>query len=117
MCTSHTASSQIRIPSILDVPVESVILVSGTLASKPPSKNQSAQSEHEVHVLPDLEIKVDKWILLNAANKELPFRPNDLKHLVSRVRLGSTILTRILGRVATDGAVTRLSLFSCSQGQ
>ncbi|KAF7355121.1 AA-TRNA-LIGASE-II domain-containing protein [Mycena sanguinolenta] len=74
-------------PSLSDVPVESTVLIEGTVQVRPPAARAVCQSAHlsAPHSLTafiqkgptgDIDVLVDNFILLNPADANLPFFPS-----------------------------------------
>ncbi|KAF8211353.1 tRNA synthetases class II-domain-containing protein [Mycena galopus ATCC 62051] len=56
-------------PSLSDVPVESTVLIEGTVQARPQSAKRSGPTG-------DIDVQVDNFILLNPADANLPFFPS-----------------------------------------
>ncbi|GAC94997.1 hypothetical protein PHSY_002570 [Pseudozyma hubeiensis SY62] len=83
----HTGSVQLKVqptdacPNLLDhlssIPLQSAILISGTVALRPKQDSKADQSTGAIEILPD------SFMLLNPATKDLPFQPSDSVHAYS----------------------------------
>ncbi|KAF7352982.1 AA-TRNA-LIGASE-II domain-containing protein [Mycena venus] len=56
-------------PSLSDVPVESTVLIEGTVLTRPPTARRPGPTG-------DIDVQVDNFILLNPADANLPFYPS-----------------------------------------
>jgi len=56
-------------PSLSDVPVESTVLIEGTVLARPPAARRPGPTG-------DIDVQVDNFILLNPADANLPFFPS-----------------------------------------
>ncbi|KAK7061532.1 aa-TRNA-ligase-II domain-containing protein [Favolaschia claudopus] len=63
-------------PSLSDVPVESTVLIEGTVLARPPSARRSGPTG-------DIDVQVDNFILLNPAAANLPFYPSTSRGLAN----------------------------------
>ncbi|KAJ7068069.1 tRNA synthetases class II-domain-containing protein [Mycena amicta] len=63
-------------PSLSDVPVESTVLVQGTVAARPPAARRPGPTG-------EIDVLVDKFILLNPADANLPFYPSTARTLAN----------------------------------
>ncbi|KAJ7781480.1 tRNA synthetases class II-domain-containing protein [Mycena metata] len=63
-------------PSLADVPVESSVLIEGTVLARPPSAKRSGPTG-------DIDVQVDNFILLNPADANLPFLPSNFRNVAN----------------------------------
>ncbi|KAJ7047588.1 tRNA synthetases class II-domain-containing protein [Mycena alexandri] len=63
-------------PSLSDVPVESSVLIEGTVLARPPSAKRSGPTG-------DIDVRVDNFILLNPADANLPFLPSNFRNVAN----------------------------------
>lgn len=61
---------------MMDMPLESVVQIEGTVNSRLKKKKKDGAMSNLHLAADELEIKVDKCILLNPAEQSLPFYPN-----------------------------------------
>ncbi|KAJ7179338.1 hypothetical protein C8R46DRAFT_1211911 [Mycena filopes] len=63
-------------PSLSDVPVESSVLIEGTVLARPPSAKRSGPTG-------DIDVQVDNFVLLNPADANLPFLPSNSRNVAN----------------------------------
>ncbi|KAJ7117378.1 tRNA synthetases class II-domain-containing protein [Mycena crocata] len=63
-------------PSLSDVPVESVVLIEGTVLARPPAAKRPGPTG-------DIDVQVDNFVLLNPADANLPFFPSNPRNVAN----------------------------------
>ncbi|KAJ6599291.1 hypothetical protein DFH09DRAFT_1243695 [Mycena vulgaris] len=63
-------------PSLSDVPVESTVLIEGTVLSRPPAAKRPGPTG-------DIDVQVDNFVLLNPADANLPFFPSNPRNVAN----------------------------------
>ncbi|KAJ7667786.1 tRNA synthetases class II-domain-containing protein [Mycena polygramma] len=63
-------------PSLADVPVESTVLIEGTVLPRPPTAKRPGPTG-------DIDVQVDNFILLNPADANLPFLPSNSRNVAN----------------------------------
>ncbi|KAJ7507537.1 tRNA synthetases class II-domain-containing protein [Mycena galericulata] len=63
-------------PSLSEVPVESAVLIEGTVLARPPAAKRPGPTG-------DIDVQVDNFILLNPADANLPFLPSNSRNLAN----------------------------------
>ncbi|KAJ7499145.1 tRNA synthetases class II-domain-containing protein [Mycena latifolia] len=63
-------------PSLSDVPVESAVLIEGTVLARPPAAKRPGPTG-------DIDVQVDNFILLNPADANLPFFPSNPRNVAN----------------------------------
>ncbi|KAJ7228879.1 tRNA synthetases class II-domain-containing protein [Mycena pura] len=63
-------------PSLADVPVESTVLIEGTVLARPPAAKRSGPTG-------EIDVLVDNFILLNPADANLPFFPSNTRNVAN----------------------------------
>ncbi|KAJ6629211.1 hypothetical protein B0H10DRAFT_2160656 [Mycena sp. CBHHK59/15] len=63
-------------PSLSDVPVESTVLIEGTVISRPLAAKRPGPTG-------DIDVQVDKFLLLNPADANLPFFPSNPRNVAN----------------------------------
>ncbi|KAJ7699863.1 tRNA synthetases class II-domain-containing protein [Mycena rosella] len=63
-------------PSLSDVPVESAVLIEGTVLGRPPAAKRPGPTG-------DIDVQVDNFILLNPADANLPFFPSNSRNVAN----------------------------------
>lgn len=63
-------------PSLSDVPVESAVLIEGTVLARPPAAKRPGPTG-------DIDVQVDNFVLLNPADANLPFFPSNSRNVAN----------------------------------
>ncbi|KAJ7086667.1 hypothetical protein C8R44DRAFT_820746 [Mycena epipterygia] len=63
-------------PSLADVPVESTVLIEGTVLPRPPAAKRPGPTG-------DIDVQVDNFVLLNPADANLPFLPSNSRNVAN----------------------------------
>jgi len=61
---------------LFDVPVESTVLIEGTVLQRPDSARRPGPAGQ-------IEVKVDRFMVLNPADRDMPFWPSDTHNLAN----------------------------------
>ncbi|KAJ7774320.1 tRNA synthetases class II-domain-containing protein [Mycena maculata] len=74
--TTQLVVNHPEVPSLSEVPVESAVLIEGTVLGRPPAAKRPGPTG-------DIDVHVDNFILLNPADANLPFLPSNSRNLAN----------------------------------